>query len=117
FASVYDVTDAGNFEGHTILNRLHLLDKPDENTEARLAAMRRLLFMVRDARVHPGWDDKVLADWNGLMIAALANAALAFGEPEWLAMAEHAFTAVVRDLGRVGNDETARISHSYRAAK
>ena len=42
--------------------------------EARLAMLRDKLFMLREKRVRPGLDDKVLADWNGVMIAALANA-------------------------------------------
>ena len=41
--------------------------------------------------MRPGLDDKVLADWNGLMIAALANASLMLDEPSWLEMAERAF--------------------------
>ena len=40
--------------------------------------------------MRPGWDDKVLADWNGLMIAALANAAVVFQRHDWLAAAERA---------------------------
>ena len=75
FARHYDVTPAGNFEGHNILNRLKPQPRSDDD-EARLAALRAKLLGVRDARVRPGLDDKVLADWNGLMIAALANAGL-----------------------------------------
>ena len=56
-----------------------------EEEETRLAALRERLLAAREPRVRPGLDDKVLADWNGLMIAALANAGVAFGEPEWLA--------------------------------
>ena len=48
-------------------------------------ACARRLKAVRDQRVWPGWDDKVLADWNGLMIAALANAAAVFERDDWLA--------------------------------
>ena len=117
FASVYDVSPRGNFEGHNILNRLHLKEKPDWRTEELMASLREILFTVRDARVHPGWDDKVLADWNGQMIAALAAASTAFGEPGWLALAEQAFAAVLRDLGRIGSGGDARLLHSYRAAK
>ncbi len=117
FAQIYDVSPRGNFEGHNILNRLHLRDKPDADTEELMARLRELLFTVRDARVHPGWDDKVLADWNGLMIAALAGAATALGEPGWLALAETAFAAVVRDQTRTDWAGNSRLLHSYRAAK
>ena len=64
----------GNFEGHNILNRLHWLALRSPDEERRLAALRAKLLAERDKRVRPGWDDKVLADWNGLMIAALARA-------------------------------------------
>ena len=69
------MTAGGNFEGHNILNRLGAIELRDAETEARLAAMRAKLLERRASRVRPGFDDKVLADWNGLMIAALANAA------------------------------------------
>ena len=61
-----------------------------EDEAAARAAARKLLH-ARDGRVRPGLDDKVLADWNGLMIAALANAGVAFDEPDWIAMAARAF--------------------------
>jgi uncharacterized protein YyaL (SSP411 family) len=121
FAQHYDVTPAGNFEGHNILNRLK---RPHPNPpsqagqgtegddEARLAALRAKLLAVRDTRVRPGLDDKVLADWNGLMIAALANAGLLFGEPEWGEMAARAFDIVVRAMSR-GD----RLGHSWRAGQ
>ncbi len=117
FARIYDVSPRGNFEGHNILNRLHLREKPDHETEQQMRQARALLFKVRDGRVHPGWDDKVLADWNGLMIAALTGTALAFDEPRWLALAETAFAAVLRDLGRVDAAGNSRLLHSFRAAK
>ena len=49
--------------------------------------LRGKLLEIREKRVRPGLDDKVLADWNGLMIAALVNAGVILDEPDWLAMA------------------------------
>ncbi|HEY2138005.1 MAG TPA: thioredoxin domain-containing protein [Xanthobacteraceae bacterium] len=108
FARHYDVTQEGNFEGQTILNRLRR-EPTDDATEARLAAMRSSLLAVRDRRIRPGLDDKVLADWNGLMIAALVNAGLLLGEPGWLDMARRAFDFIAREMTR--HD---RLGHSWR---
>jgi hypothetical protein len=109
FAHHYDVTAAGNFEGHNILNRL----KPQERSQAdetRLAGLRQKLLAVRATRIRPGLDDKVLADWNGMMIAALANAGLIFGETSWLDIAAHAFEFIARAMTK-GD----RLGHSWRA--
>lgn len=113
FAAAYDVTDHGNSEHKTILRRSLAPDLRDAETEARLAAARAKLFTARERRVKPGWDDKVLADWNGLMIAALADCAMQYREPAWLAAAEHAF-AFVRNTMGVGED---RLGHSWRDDK
>ncbi|WP_448205202.1 thioredoxin domain-containing protein [Azospirillum sp. sgz302134] len=112
FKSAYSVTTNGNWEGVTILNRLHRIEALDDATEATLARARAILWAEREKRVRPGWDDKVLADWNGLMIAALAHAGMAFGEPEWIAAAQRAF-AFVRDR----MTEQGRLRHSWRAGK
>ncbi len=98
FKAFYDVSAAGNWEGHTILNRLHHLELADPATEAELAACRAILFHAREERVHPGLDDKVLADWTGLMIAALANAATVFERPDWLDYAIDAFAFVAEQM-------------------
>jgi uncharacterized protein YyaL (SSP411 family) len=111
FARHYDVTSAGNFEGHNILNRLTPLPRSQAD-ETRLAALREKLLAARGTRVRPGLDDKVLADWNGLMIAALANAALLFDEPSWLDMAARAFEFIARAMAR-GD----RLGHSWREDK
>jgi uncharacterized protein YyaL (SSP411 family) len=58
--------------------------------EARIERVRSALFAAREARVHPLKDDKLLTDWNGLMIAAAAMAGRAFDEPRWRRMAERA---------------------------
>ena len=111
FAAHYDVTAAGNFEGHNILNRLKHLPRSMED-EKKLAAMRETLLTARGRRVRPGLDDKVLADWNGLMIAAIVNAGVAFEEPGWLEMAARAFLFV--DAKMAHGD---RLGHSWRAGK
>lgn len=108
FARFYDVTAEGNFEGHTILNRLKAPDR-DEADEQKLSTLRAKLLEARTARVRPGLDDKVLADWNGLMIAALVNASVTFGEPSWLDMTKRAFTFIATSMTK-GD----RLGHSWR---
>ncbi len=110
FEEVYDVTAEGNWEGHTILNRLHHPALLSDETEALLARCRARLFALRAPRVRPGTDDKVLADWNGLMIAALAHAGVAFERPEWVAMATRAFAFIERDMAA----PNGRLFHSWR---
>jgi uncharacterized protein YyaL (SSP411 family) len=108
FAATYDVTLEGNFEGKNILNRLnHLADTSDD--AARLGVLRNKLHSERSKRVSPALDDKVLADWNGLAIAALVHASLAFERPDWLAMAKAAFAFITTTMNR-GD----RLGHSWR---
>jgi len=113
FKEVYDVTPEGNWEGHSILNRLESMERLDEAAERELAEDRALLLQARGSRVRPGLDDKVLADWNGLVIAALAYAAPAFGKPEWLALAEAAFAFVLKEM----TASDGRLRHSWRAGR
>lgn len=113
FGSVYGVTEGGNFEGHNNLNRLDSLALLSDADELRLSQMRCKLFGRRAGRVRPGWDDKVLADWNGLMIAALSRAGLVFEKPQWLALAERAFACVTDKMAA----DSGRLWHSYRAGK
>jgi hypothetical protein len=109
FAEVYDVSRIGNWEERNILNRLSALELRSDADEARLAGLRAKLLAVRGRRVHPGWDDKVLADWNGLTIAALARAAFVFDEPRWLGLAKRAFDFVTTRMMVDG-----RLVHAYR---
>jgi hypothetical protein len=74
--------------------------------------LRGKLLELREKRIRPGLDDKVLADWNGLMIAGLVEAGLILGEPDWLAMARRAFDFIASAMTRGG-----RLGHSYRAGK
>ena len=112
FKSAYDVRPEGNWEGHTILNRTRRPLLGDDAHEQRLAAARKILFAARAKRVPPARDDKILADWNGLMIAALAEAGRCFGHADWIAAAETAF-AFIADKLRDGD----RLMHSYRMGR
>ena len=111
FARHYDVTDEGNFEGHNILNRLKGTPQ-NQVDETHLSNLRATLLEARAGRVRPGLDNKVLADWNGLMIAALVNAGIIVDEPDWLTMAKRAF-----DFIAVNMSQGDRLGHSWRGGK
>ena len=112
FSDAYDITPAGNWEGVSIPNRLHRLRTPAADDEARLAAARRTLLHHRTGRIRPATDDKVLADWNGLTIAALAFAGATFARPDWISLAETAFDFISTTMTR-GD----RLAHAWRAGK
>ena len=112
FKRHYEVTGGGNWEGKTILNRSALPRPADSGTEARLARARATLLKARENRIPPGKDDKALADWNGLMIAALAFAGPVFGRPDWVVAAARAFDFVRRSM-----TVDARLLHSWREGR
>ncbi len=127
FSAAYGVTDAGNWEGRTILSRVRgdaeLAERfglPVDEVASRLADARAALLGRRAGRPQPALDDKVLAAWNGLAIAALADAArslAATGEPalveasgRYLDAASRAASSVLENLrGRDG-----RLRRSWR---
>jgi uncharacterized protein len=111
FRRAYDVTAGGNWEGHTILRRV--TDVGSAADEAALARSRAVLFEARAKRVRPGRDDKVLADWNGLAIAALARAATVFGRPEWLARADEAHDFILAEM----STPDGRVQHAWRLGR
>jgi uncharacterized protein YyaL (SSP411 family) len=113
FKRFYDVTPEGNWEEKNILNRSKAPERADEQTERELAACRTLLLRAREHRVRPGWDDKVLADWNGLMISAMANGGVVFERPEWIDTARRAFDFVRGKM--TGAD--GRLLHGWRAGR
>ncbi len=112
FGAAYGVTPHGNFEGVTILNRLGKIGRDGAAEEAALVPLREKLMQARQARVRPGFDDKVLSDWNGLMIGALARAGMVFARADWIDAASRGFDDVVRLLG-----DGTRLHHSYRAGR
>ncbi|MCP4890770.1 MAG: thioredoxin domain-containing protein, partial [Planctomycetaceae bacterium] len=97
FCQLYDVTPSGNFEGRNIINlplsfadfaERHQLDKTALMTEMRDS--RKKLLEVRDRRIRPGLDDKVLASWNGLAIEAFADAAVLLERADYAEAAQQA---------------------------
>ncbi len=112
FRLAYGVTKAGNWDGVNILNRLHEAGLPSAHDEARLSQNRAILHAARALRPRPGRDDKMLADWNGLMIAALARVSGQFARPDWLQVARLAFDTV---LARMSDGD--RLFHSWRAQR
>ncbi|MBX3298246.1 MAG: thioredoxin domain-containing protein [Acidobacteria bacterium] len=91
FNFYFDVSTEGNFEGHNILNRRYTVEaaaaalKIDEQELIDvIASGRQRLFADREARIKPRRDEKVLSAWNGLMLAAFADAACVLGDAELL---------------------------------
>ncbi|MCV9938141.1 thioredoxin domain-containing protein [Boseaceae bacterium BT-24-1] len=111
FAQHYDVTAEGNWEGHAILNRLDTPD-PSPDIATRLAELRERLLTVRSLRIPPGRDDKILADWNGLMISGLVRAAGIPDRKDWINLAADAFRFAAESMA-----DGDGLAHSYRAGR
>ena len=109
FKRHYDVVPDGNWEGYCILNRLESPVTGDPSLEDYLAALRKRLWFAREERPRPQRDDKVLADWNGMAITALAHAGTVFKREDWLAAAANAFAFVAENL-----TDNGRLRHSIR---
>jgi len=117
FNSCYDVTPGGNWEGTNILNRVKTdaqaaqLFRLEEAELARLLAVsREKLFQVRRNRIAPGRDEKILTSWNGLMIAAMAQAAQVLGEKTYQHASCRAADFVLEQL----QSDEGRLLHAYK---
>ena len=112
FCEAYDVAADGNWEGKVILNRSQRPMLGDADHEAMLERCRAVLLDARAGRPRPGLDDKVLADWNGYMIHALALAGSIMDRPAWIGLAAGAFDFVLDEM-----TDGDRLVHSWRAGK
>jgi uncharacterized protein YyaL (SSP411 family) len=115
FKTVYNVTALGaGGNGKNILSRIGFQSQfnLNEADEALFKKQRELLLAQRNKRVAPLRDDKVLADWNGMTIAALANAGAALRKTEWTVAAMRAFDFVEKALG-----DGDKLYHSWRDGK
>ena len=108
FMSAYGVTRHGNFEGKNILEFVGDMDQ-----RPALADARRALFEAREKRVHPGRDEKVLTSWNGLMLAALAEAARALDRDDYRLVAESNASFLLGEL----RQENGRLLRSWKAGE
>ncbi|MBY9010503.1 MAG: thioredoxin domain-containing protein [Candidatus Lokiarchaeota archaeon] len=115
FSKLYNVDVNGNFLdeatrrkiGKNILHsKSNLLNTPTIDIEL----IRNKIFEEREKRIRPHKDDKILADWNGLMIAAFAKAGYIFNEAKYIQVAEKAVTFI---LNQMKNSE-GRLLHRYR---
>ena len=100
FAATYDITAEGNWEGKNIPNLSAFRRDPDRAAReiTRHAASRKTLLNRRETRIPPGRDTKVLADWNGYAIRAIAEAGRYFGSESWLGLAGDQFRALMTIL-------------------
>ena len=122
---IYNIQPGGNFEEEATRERtgeniLYLrkplaehalaLDLDEATLRERLETARQRLFDHRKGRIHPGKDDKVLVDWNGLMMAALARAARVFDEAAYAEAAQRAATFITTTMLQ----DDGRLLHRYR---
>ncbi len=125
FCKVYSIEKDGNFREEASKRQTgtsipHLqkplnqwakeLNMSLETLQAKLENSRQKLFEVREKRVHPLKDDKILTDWNGLMIAALSKGARAFDEPAYTNAARKATDFILNTM----RDKQGRLMHRYR---
>lgn len=119
YAGYYNVLEEGNYldearrmkTGNNILHT-DIGSLPPEETE-KFEETRKHLFQYREERVRPHVDDKILTDWNGLMIYALARASWIFGDKEYYGAAEKAAGFIARKL----MTDQGQLIHSYRDGK
>jgi uncharacterized protein YyaL (SSP411 family) len=107
-AEAFGATHAGNWEGTNVLWRPRAVGDAPSSKEMEDA--RRTLFDLRERRVHPATDDKILSAWNGLAIGALAEAGRVFAEPSYVEAAVRCAEFVLTHL----RSESGRLLRSWR---
>lgn len=115
FSAYYGLTPEGNFEGKNILHVpkdedvvAHLEGVTVERLRQAVVRGRRILFDAREGRVHPARDDKILTGWNGLMLAAFAEAASVLARDDYRQTAERAANFLLMMLRRPEDDRLLR---------
>ncbi|MBY8984241.1 MAG: thioredoxin domain-containing protein [Candidatus Lokiarchaeota archaeon] len=100
---IFNVDELGNYLEEatgkkTGKNILHLKKEPTKEAQDNIEKIRLKIFHEREIRIHPHKDDKILTDWNGLMIAALAKGAIAFQDEEYLNIARKSADFILSNL-------------------
>ena len=123
--TTFNTSKSGNFTEeagghHTGANILHLkkslsdiapsYEISEEEFSEKIEKARSTLFEVREKRIHPYKDDKILTDWNGLMIAAFSMAGRIFNEPQYTEAAIKAANFILKDM----RDDKGKLLHRYR---
>ncbi|AEB76418.1 thioredoxin domain-containing protein [Clostridium botulinum] len=111
FCNIYNITKNGNFEGSNIPN---LIGKDLDDID-KLESLRKKLFEVREKRIHPFKDDKILTAWNALMIVALAYAGRVFENEKYINRAKKAYNFIENNLIRKDGRLLARFRHGEAA--
>lgn len=112
---VFNVEEFGNYLEEatgkkTGNNILHLKNFPEKGIHDKIEKIRSKIFNSRKKRIHPHKDDKILTDWNGLMIAALVKGAIAFQEGEYLQAAKKTTNFILSSLRKTNN----KLFHRYK---
>tara|TARA_B100001123_G_scaffold449817_1_gene616915 strand:+ start:16353 stop:18383 length:2031 start_codon:yes stop_codon:yes gene_type:complete len=117
FARTFNVSTEGNFEGQNILNRIRPTTIQDEGGDSDSAQelsgfddARKKLFEIRSTRIRPATDDKVITSWNGLMMAAFSEAAIAFDRSDYWHVAEKNANFIVANM----RNNDGRLLHTWR---
>jgi hypothetical protein len=117
--NIFNLTPEGNFKdeasGQSTGNNIFHLKTPISNSKdlKKISQIREKIFHVREKRIHPLKDDKILTDWNGLMIAAMAKAGVAFQDNVLIESAEKSAKFIFNNL----MDKNGRLQKRYRKGK
>ncbi|TWT81811.1 hypothetical protein CA13_32640 [Planctomycetes bacterium CA13] len=115
FCRIYDITEQGNFEGNSIANLPRSIESWAEelampDLAEQLASDREKLRVVRESRVHPGRDDKILTAWNSLAISAFAIAGGVLDCQRYIEIAQRATKFTLEQM----MDDRGRLKHAFR---
>jgi uncharacterized protein len=110
FCDAYGITEAGNFEAANIPNMLHIHSRAQAVAlQTEFAEELELLLGARSRRTPPARDDKILTDWNGYLVRAIAELGFIFQRQDWTESAATAFDYIVQSIA-----DGSSLCHSYR---